>query len=380
MSKKILFVATVRSHIGQFHIPFIEELKRQGCEVHGAFKDNSDEKPGLDLSALDKVYEVPFSRSPYSTSNIKAYKALKKIIDENNYDAVHCHTPMGAVVTRLAARDARKKGTKVIYTAHGFHFFKGASYKNWLLYFPVEKFLSKYTDMLITINSEDYENAKKHSFKAKSIELVNGVGVDINSFHSVTQSEKAKLRKEYGYSDDDFLMIYPANLEARKNHIMLFKALKKVAQNYNNVRLLCPGQQELIDEYKAIVQQMGIDDKVDFLGYRRDIANLVGLSDVSVSSSLQEGLPVNLIEAMAIGNAIVATDVRGNRDVVKDGFNGYIVALNDDDKMAQKIIELINNPDIVEIFKNNNLKIVQNFSTEIINNEMLKLYSKLGVL
>lgn len=234
--------------------------------------------------------------------------------------------------------------------------------------------------MLITINSEDYENAKKHSFKAKSIELVNGVGVDINSFHSVTQSEKAKLRKEYGYSDDDFLMIYPANLTAGKNHIMLFKALKKIAQNYNNVRLLCPGQQELIDEYKAIVQQMGIDDKVDFLGYRRDIANLVGLSDVSVSSSVREGLPVNLIEAMAIGNAIVATDVRGNRDVVKDGFNGYIVALNDDDKMAQKIIELINNPDIVEVFKNNNLKIVQNFSTESINNEMLKLYSKLGVL
>ena len=140
---KVLFVATVRSHIGQFHMPFIKELKSRGCQVHAAFKDNSADKPGLDLSAVDKVYEVPFSRSPYSPDNIRAYKMLKKIIDENNYDAVHCHTPMGAVVARFASIDARKKETKVIYTAHGFHFYKGASKKNWLLFYPVEKYLSR---------------------------------------------------------------------------------------------------------------------------------------------------------------------------------------------------------------------------------------------
>lgn len=136
---KILFVATVRSHIGQFHMPFIRELKARGVEVHAAFKDNSADKPGLDLSAIDKTFEVPFERQPLRPNNIKAYRELKKIIDGNGYDAVHCHTPMGAVITRLAAKSARKKGTKVIYTAHGFHFFKGASIKKLDAFLPCRK-------------------------------------------------------------------------------------------------------------------------------------------------------------------------------------------------------------------------------------------------
>ena len=139
---KVLFVATVRSHIGQFHMPFIRELKAHGVEVHAAFKDNSADKPGLDLSAIDKTFEVPFERRPLRPDNIKAYKTLKKVIDSNNYDAIHCHTPMGAVIARLAAKGARKKGTKVIYTAHGFHFFKGAPLKNWLFFYPVRRKVS----------------------------------------------------------------------------------------------------------------------------------------------------------------------------------------------------------------------------------------------
>ena len=141
---KVLFVATVRSHIGQFHMPFIRELKAHGAQVDAAFKDNSADKPGLNLSAIDKTFEVPFERQPLRPDNIKAYKTLKKVIDSNNYDAIHCHTPMGAVIARLAAKGARKKGTKVIYTAHGFHFFKGAPLKNWLFFYPVEKYLSNF--------------------------------------------------------------------------------------------------------------------------------------------------------------------------------------------------------------------------------------------
>ena len=129
---KILFVATVRSHIGQFHMPFIRALKEAGHEVHAAFKDNSADKPGLDLSGIDKTFEIPFERSPYSMKNIRAYRALKKVIETERYDIIHCHTPMGGVVTRLAAKKSRKHGTRVFYTAHGFHFYKGAPKKNWL--------------------------------------------------------------------------------------------------------------------------------------------------------------------------------------------------------------------------------------------------------
>lgn len=377
---KILFVATVRSHIGQFHMPFIRELKARGVEVHAAFKDNSADKPGLDLSAIDKTFEVPFERRPLRPNNIKAYRELKKIIDGNDYDAVHCHTPMGAVITRLAAKSARKKGTKVIYTAHGFHFFKGASIKNWMLFYPVEKYLSKYTDCLITINSEDCELAYKKKFRAGKIYKVHGVGVELDKFKAVDADEKARLRAEYGYDGDTFIMIYPADLSVRKNQPMLFDALQKIAEKNKNVKLLLPGQPIRLEEYKRMISERGIADNVEFLGYRRDINNLVGLSDLSVASSFQEGLPINLIEAMAMGNAIVATDVRGNNDAVEDGVNGYLVPVGDSDLMAEKILELMNDREKLRTFGENGLDMVKDFSTENVNREMLTIYGNLGLV
>lgn len=377
---KILFVATVRSHIGQFHMPFIRELKARRVEVHAAFKDNSADKPGLDLSAIDKTFEVPFERRPLRPNNIKAYRELKKIIDGNGYDAVHCHTPMGAVITRLAAKSARKKGTKVIYTAHGFHFFKGASIKNWMLFYPVEKYLSKYTDCLITINSEDCELAYKKKFRAGKIYKVHGVGVELDKFKAVDADEKARLRAEYGYDGDTFIMIYPADLSVRKNQPMLFDALQKIAEKNKNVKLLLPGQPIRLEEYKRMISERGIADNVEFLGYRRDINNLVGLSDLSVASSFQEGLPINLIEAMAMGNAIVATDVRGNNDAVEDGVNGYLVPVGDSDLMAEKILELMNDREKLRTFGENGLDMVKDFSTENVNREMLTIYGNLGLV
>lgn len=377
---KILFVATVRSHIGQFHMPFIRELKARGVEVHAAFKDNSADKPGLDLSAIDKTFEVPFERRPLRPNNIKAYRELKKIIDGNGYDAVHCHTPMGAVITRLAAKSARKKGTKVIYTAHGFHFFKGASIKNWMLFYPVEKYLSKYTDCLITINSEDCELAHKKKFRAGKIYKVHGVGVELDKFKAVDADEKARLRAEYGYDGDTFIMIYPADLSVRKNQPMLFDALQKIAEKNKNVKLLLPGQPIRLEEYKRMISERGIADNVEFLGYRRDINNLVGLSDLSVASSFQEGLPINIIEAMAMGNAIVATDVRGNNDAVEDGVNGYLVPVGDSGLMAEKILELMNDREKLRTFGENGLDMVKDFSTENVNREMLTIYGNLGLV
>lgn len=377
---KILFVATVRSHIGQFHMPFIRELKARGVEVHAAFKDNSADKPGLDLSAIDKTFEVPFERQPLRPNNIKAYRELKKIIDGNGYDAVHCHTPMGAVITRLAAKSARKKWTKVIYTAHGFHFFKGASIKNWMLFYPVEKYLSKYTDCLITINSEDCELAHKKKFRAGKIYKVHGVGVELDKFKAVDADEKARLRAEYGYDGDTFIMIYPADLSVRKNQPMLFDALQKIAEKNKNVKLLLPGQPIRLEEYKRMISERGIADNVEFLGYRRDINNLVGLSDLSVASSFQEGLPINIIEAMAMGNAIVATDVRGNNDAVEDGVNGYLVPVGDSDLMAEKILELMNDREKLRTFGENGLDMVKDFSTENVNREMLTIYGNLGLV
>lgn len=380
MSKKILFVATVRSHIGQFHMPFIEELKKHGCEIHAAFKDNSNVKKGLDLSAIDKIFEIPFSRSPYSFSNIKAYFNLKKIINSEKYDAIHCNTPMGAVVTRLAAKKARKKGTKIIYTAHGFHFYKGAPKRFWLLFYPVERYLAKYTDCLITINKEDYNTVKENNFKINNIYLVNGVGVDISKFHAVTPNEKKQLRDEYGFNYNDFLMIYPADFSARKNQNMLFDALKLLLEKSNDFRLLLPGYNEMAAPFIQHAKEIGVIDHVEVLGYRRDIDKLVGLSDVSVSSSRQEGLPINLIEAMAVGNAIIATDVRGNNDLVKDGKNGFLVELNDSKTMADRVFELYSNPQMMQNFQKSNFELVRKFEVNNVVKNMIQIYKELEVL
>jgi glycosyltransferase EpsD len=338
---KFLFVATVRSHIGQFHMPLIRALKAAGHTVHAAYRDNSADKKGLDLSAIDQVFEIPFERSPYKPGNLLAYKKLKAILDKGDYDIIHCHTPMGAVITRLAAGRARKRGAKLFYTAHGFHFYRGASRLNWMLYYPVEKLLAHRTDTLITINREDHDLARSRHFAAGRIVKIDGVGVELDRFAPVTAEERAAARRELGFREDQTVLLYAADLSKRKNQPMLFRALARLKERYPNILLLLPGQPILKDEYEQMCRELGISHMVRILGYRRDIDKLLAACDCVVSSSRQEGLPLNLIEAAARGRYIIATDVRGNADVVTQSGSGTLVKLNADEAMAERIADLI---------------------------------------
>ncbi len=327
--KKILFTSHV-ANFQKFNRPFMRMLREQGWEVHYA---SMGEEEILDC---DRSFVVPFTRSPFKFSNVQAYKQIKEIINRENYDIIHTHTPVGGVVTRLAARKARKQGTKVIYTAHGFHFFTGAPLINWLIYYPTEKLMARYTDILITINDEDYQRAKK-KFKT-DVRYVPGVGVDESKFKPrLTKKQRNDLRASLGLKPDDFVMIYPAELSKRKRQVWLLEGLGDFIKQHSNVQLLLPGGDSLNGECQKLAGKLGIEAQVHFLGYRNDVPQLMMASDLSVSSSSQEGLPVNLLEALAAGLPIVATDSRGHADLVNNGVNGFIVDRNDPELFTQMV-------------------------------------------
>ena len=369
MKKKVLFTATVDSHILHFHIPYLKLFKDNGYEVHVATNGNKN------IPYCDKKHVISFERSPYKINNLKAIRQLRKLINEEGFDIIHCHTPMGAVVTRLAAKSARKKGTRVIYTAHGFHFYKGAPKLNWFLFYPVEKYLSKYTDTLITINKEDYDLAKRKFKKCNDIEYVPGVGIDEKKFDfKMSKKEKDDLRKSLGLKSDDFVMIQVGELNKNKNQIMSINAMKKITNKYNNIHLLLVGDGTMKDYYNIQIKNNNLENNVHLLGYRSDVSKLLKVSDILLSLSYREGLPVNVIEAEFCGLPIIATNCRGNRDLVKNNINGYLVDLNNKENFSKKIEELYKNKEKRNIFCICNNKIIQNYKLLNVMDKMKKIY------
>jgi glycosyltransferase EpsD len=370
VKKKIAFCATVDYHIKAFHLPYLKWFKDEGWEVHVIA--NGD----LTLPYVDQKFNVCIQRSPFKMDNLKAYRELKKIMNENEYNLIHCHTPMGGVLTRLAARKNQKKGAKVIYTAHGFHFYKGAPYKNWFLYYPIEKWLSKYTDCLITINEEDY-NIAKLKFHAKDIKHVHGVGVDLNKFSLINKNEKQLLRGQYGYSEKNYILIYPGELSNRKNQVMLIEVVELLKYKIPNLKLLLPGKKTLGRFLENTAENRGVTDLIEFMGFRNDIKELVSLSDVAVSSSLQEGLAVNLMEAMASGKVVITTNCRGGADLVENNINGFVVAINDINAMANKILELYENEKLRFEMGLKGREKIRFFSLDNVLSEMEEIYKNI---
>ena len=346
-------------------------FKEKGYEVHVA-TNGTEEIPYCDVKHV-----ISFERSPIKINNLKAIKDLKKIIDKEKFDIIHCHTPMGSVVTRIAAKKARKKGTRVIYTAHGFHFFKGAPITNWLMFYPVEKYLSKYTDCLITINQEDYKLAKKKFKKCKQIELVHGVGVDESKFNfKLSDEEKHKLRESLGLKDDDFVLIQVGELNKNKNQIMAIKAMEKLVKENSKIHLLIVGKGKLENYYKGKIQEYNLEQNIHMLGYRNDIPKLMKISDVLLSLSYREGLPVNVIEGMIGGLPIIATDRRGQRNLVKDKINGFIVNVNNYKKLAECIEKIYLSETHYEKFGIESRKIINQYLLKNIIDELSKIYFK----
>ncbi len=381
VKEQVLILTSVASMIDQFIMPNIKLLIKMGYQVHVAcnFKEGSTcpekqikllENKLLELNVL--YHQIDFKRDVTRLlDNKKAYIQVHDLMKKNKFVFVHCHSPIGGVCGRLAGKSTN---TKVIYTAHGFHFYKGAPLKNWILYYPIEKWLSKYTDCLITINEEDYNTAIKKHFKANNIKWVHGVGIDLCNFKPQVSEEKSQIRKEYGYNEDEFILLYVAELSYRKHQDLLINVARILKSKIPNFKVLLVGTGSLFEQYKKLIIEFNVDNQVELLGYRNDICNLMLLSDVAISTSRQEGLPVNVMEAMATGLPLVVSDIRGNSDLVKNEENGYVVSLDASEEFSALIERLYNDVKLRGKFGRKSLELVQKYSLENVLLEMELIY------
>jgi glycosyltransferase EpsD len=370
---KVLLTATVQSHIAQFHLPLIEMLKKNGYEVHVAARDNLKEKNGLKLETPDRIFDIPFERSPLSLQNLTAYKQLKAILSNNKYDIIHCNTPMGGVITRLAAKAARKKGTKVFYTAHGFHFYNGSPIKNWIVYYPIEKWLSKFTDKLITITKEDYVIASK-KFKT-DVYHIHGVGANSKRYFPYPIELKERLKNELGFSKDQFLLLCTGELNENKNQSTVIKAVAEVAKIIPNIKLLLAGNGPNEQLLKDLVDNLNIIDKVEFLGYRTDLEKYVNICDVVISASFREGLPLNIMEAMLCEKPVIASINRGHKELVQEGITGYLTTPKNVDEYVKYIVDLNKDKKLVKTLGCNGREAIQPFTSDNVVKELKEIYS-----
>ena len=371
--KKVLFVATVvKTHIMEFHIPYLKMFKEMGWETAVAARNDYENPADCVIPYCDIYYNIPFERNPLKPGNLKAYKELKHIIDEGEYDIIHCHTPVGAMLTRLAAKQARKQGTKVFYTAHGFHFYKGAPAINWILYYPVEKWLSRYTDVLITINKEDYERAK--TFKAGRVCYVPGVGIDLKKFNA-GYVDKEQKRKEIGVAPDDFVLLSVGELIPRKNHEVVIRAMSVLKQNASleHIEYMICGRGVYEADLRKLAEELGVADHIHFMGYRNDISEICNCADLFVFMSHQEGLPVALMEAMACGLPAVCSNIRGNTDLIDDGVTG-LISNNTPEELAEVINKMRNDAVLRDRLASAALQKIKQFDLSSVEDEMTKIY------
>lgn len=372
--KRVLFTATVvKQHIMTFHVPYLRMFQEMGWETAVAAGNDYDNPNDLNIPCCDTYYEIPFERIPWKAGNLRAYRELKKCIDEGKFDIIHCHTPVGGLITRLAAMGARRKGTKVLYTAHGFHFHKGSSAFSWLAYYPVEWLLAHVTDVLLTMNREDYALARK-KMHAKRVEYVPGVGIDTGRFTSCREDRQEK-RRELGFGETDFLILTVAEMTKNKNHSTVLKALAllKDRQEFSNMKYLICGQGEQEQALRQEAKDLGIADHVVFLGYRKDVPAVCHCSDLFAFMSYREGLPVALMEAMSCGLPTVCSPARGNTDLIEDGKEGRIVK-NDPQALADAILEQFHDPALRHRFGRAATEKVKQFDAENVHRIMKEIY------
>ncbi|MDK3121697.1 glycosyltransferase family 1 protein [Clostridium perfringens] len=367
--KKVLYITTVSRTINAFLVPHIEMLLENGYKVDCATCVDKKVNQVL-INKGVKIFNIPFSRSPLSFGNIKAFKELIKLQKENKYGIVHVHTPVASIYGRLLK--IRFPKLKTIYTAHGYHFLKGGPKIGWIIYYPIEKMMAKLTDVTININKEDYEITKT-KLNSKKCYLINGVGLDLNQYKPLSKEKQEFKRKELGLEKYDFVVIMIAELNENKNQIQLIKAMELLKDKYPNIKAISIGEGHKFEELQQEINNRGLKNNFKLLGFRTDVNELINISNIGILLSYREGLPRNIMELMANGKRIVATDIRGNRDIVCNDFIGALVEVNDYEATA-KVVEKFY---LTSANKNKILKEVERYSISNILTELSFVYDSL---
>ena len=378
MKKRALMYASVASMIQQFNMENIRLLLEQGYEVDVACNLEfgstiTPEKIAAMKAELEslgvRVIHIPIPRKITAIGGIiTSFRMSRQLMTQGEYSLIHCHSPIGGVLCRLANRFSGRYGkAKMIYTAHGFHFFKGAPLANWLIFYPLEWFCSRYTDTLITINHEDHDLAARQ-FRAGQVAYVPGIGVDLEKYRPDSAGRAEKLA-ELGLNGADTILVSVGELSVRKNHEVVLRALAR-EQDHHYQYLIC-GLGPLKEQLDRLVEELGISDRVHFLGYRNDIAQILNIADIYVFPSLQEGLPVALMESMAAGKAAACSRIRGNTDLI-EAKGGVLFDPRSVDDCADAIDKLLS-ADYRQMGRFN-LEKIRGFSRETVEKQMADLY------
>ncbi|MBP3923012.1 MAG: glycosyltransferase family 4 protein [Ruminiclostridium sp.] len=372
MSKKVLFIACVaKKHILQFHIPYLRWFKERGYTVHVCAGNDFEKGDKVEIPYCDKYFQTPFYRSPFATGNFTSYKELKKLVEVHRYDIVHCHTPIAAVIARMSLRKERKKGTSMLYTAHGFHFYKGAPAMS-KLYYLVEKMMVRHTDGLITINEEDYKAAEKFSRRKKcKVYKIHGIGADFSLIKNVKRT-KEQMRAEFGIPDDAFLVMSNSEINENKN---ITTSIKAVAANKDVYMLVC-GSGKLLEECKELAKELSAQDRIKFAGYRFDAKELLNCADAFIFPSHREGLGMAAIEAMAAGLPLIVSDNRGTREYAVQGENALICKADDLEGFTKAIELLSKDKAMCERLGSNGKEVSAKYELSNAVAEMAEIYTE----
>lgn len=367
--KKILIVTSSYQFVRSFLIPHIDYMVRSGWIV-----DVASDNDGTSLPYVNKQIDIPVKRTPFHPSNIVAIKRLSQHLEREDYDIINCHTPIGAMIARLASCKARRKGSKVIYMAHGFHFYEGAPIHNWLLYYTAEKWLARYTDAIITINEEDRRNASKLLTEISHQYYLHGVGYDVNHVGVSHKKRQNKLRAQYNLREDDFVCLYIARYTRDKNHKFLIKALTELQKHIPRCKFLLLGDGKEMVACRNLSCKLGLEKSVIFAGFHSKISDYLQIVQVGVSPSVSEGLGLGLVEEMCVGLPVLASRVRGHRDLIEDGKNGLLYTLDDTADFVSKLVYLYEHPEVRKSIGTTAQENISKYSAENIIPQMMDIF------